>query len=58
MTLLTYILNANGTVDWWTTTAAARDFWLAFVGIGIVAWAALALRARSNGRPRVRSSHR
>jgi len=50
-------LNANGTVDWWTTTAAARDFWLTFVGLGIAAWAASALRPRSNGRPRVRSNH-
>jgi hypothetical protein len=58
MTTLAYILNANGTVDWWTTTAAARDFWLAFAGLGVALWAGLALRARAHAHGRMHANHR
>ncbi len=50
MKILAYVLNADGTVDWWTTVGAARDFWLAFAGLVLAIGATLWIRNRTQPR--------
>jgi hypothetical protein len=44
------IPNLDASVDWWTTAAAARDFWFAFAGVAAAIWAGLSLRNRTRVR--------
>ncbi len=53
MTILAYVLNADGTVDWWTTVGAARDFWVAFAGLLLAMGAAIWIRNRTQTQTRV-----